>query len=266
MKRRISHVLLCAALLVGLQAPAWATEEVAIPTVDVLINGVKVEWFQAELHGGTSYVPFYGATLTLRPDAQIIWEDGQFIATAHDFTMTARIGDPYIQINGRYLYLPGGVKGWEDGTALVPARALATALGAWIGWNGRVEFGYGGVPLTEEGRPYDDETLDLVARVIQHESGNQPFRGKMAVGNVILNRVNDPAFPDTVYDVLFQKNQFPGATDAVPTEEAILAARLCLEGGNVVPNAFWFNGAGIPCWASYNKSLIEVIGDHAFYG
>ena len=133
-------------------------------------------------------------------------------------------------------------------------------------WTGKVELCSGGVPLTVEGKPYDDETLDLIAKVITHESGNQPLEGKMAVGNVILNRVNSPSFGSTVYEVIFSPNQFPGATNATPNAESILAARLVLEGANVVPEALYFNGVGKPCWASRNKRLIKTIGGHSFYG
>ena len=149
---------------------------------------------------------------------------------------------------------------------MVPARVLATALGAWIDWTGKVELCSGGEPLTAEAVPYDDTTLDLLARVITHESGNQPLTGKMAVGNVILNRVNSPSFGSTVYEVIYSPNQFPGATNATPNEESILAARLVLEGANVVPEALYFNGAGKSCWASRNKRLIRTIGGHSFYG
>lgn len=264
MRKRPILVLLACTLALTAAFPAYAEEEQPV-AVEVTVNG-EATWYSAELWGGTSYVPFYGGVTTLRPDAAVTWEDGVFTASAEDFTMTCRIGEPYIAVNERYLYIPGGVKGWADGTALVPARTLALALGAWVDWTGKVELCSGGTPLTAEGKPYDDETLDLVARVITHESGNQPLEGKMAVGNVILNRVNSPSFGSTVYEVIYSPNQFPGATNATPNEESILAARLVLEGANVVPGAYYFNGVGKSCWASRNKSLIRVIGGHAFYG
>lgn len=264
MNKRIAHGLLSLTLLLSLATPAFAEE--ITPTVEVTVNGETAADFSAAAYGGTTYVPFYFATKALRPDAQIEWVDGRFIAAAEDFTMTARIGDPCLEINGRYLYIPQRIKGEADGTAWVPTRALAAALGAEIGWDGSVLFTTGGAPLSAEARPYDDVTLDLLARAITHESGNQSFEGKMAVGSVILNRVSSPIFPGTVYDVLFQKGQFPGVTDAEPNADSILAARLCLEGANVVPGAYWFNGAGKVCWASRNKTLLAVIDNHAFYG
>lgn len=264
MCKRLIPLLLACALALTAALPAYAEEEQPI-AVEVTVNGEAV-WYTAELCGGTSYVPFYGGVTTLRPDAAVTWEDGLFTATAEDFTMTCRIGDPCVVINDRYLYIPGGVRGWADGTALIPARTLALALGAWVDWTGKVELCSGGVPLTAEGKPYDDVTLDLMAKVITHESGNQPLEGKMAVGNVILNRVNSPSFGSTVYEVIYSPNQFPGATNATPNEESILAARLVLEGANVVPEALYFNGAGKSCWASRNKRLIKTIGGHSFYG
>lgn len=263
MKRRMICGVLCLSLALCLATPVWADEPGSF--AEVAVNG-EAAAFSAEVYDGTSYVPFYEGTMALRPDAEITWEEGTFYARAWDFTMTAKVWDPYIVINGRYLYVPDRVRGWADGTALVPARTLATALGAWIEWTGRVELCSGGVPLSAEEIPYDDMTLDLLARVITHESGNQPLEGKMAVGNVLLNRVNSPTFPDTVYGVVYQKNQFPGAANAAANAESVLAARLCLEGANVVPGAYYFNGAGISCWASRHKSLIRVIGGHAFYG
>lgn len=263
MKKPVIHILLALALLLGLAIPAYAAEAPAI--AEVKVNN-ETACFTAEIYGGTSYIPFYGGVQLLRPDAEITWENGAFTATAWDFTMSVRVGDPYLVINGRYLYIPEEVKGWEDGAALVPARTLATALGAWIDWLGWVDLHGGGVPLSAEDRPYDDTTLDLLSRVITHEAGNQSLEGKMAVGNVILNRVNSAQFPDTVAGVIYQKNQFPGATNATPNAQSILAARLVLEGANVVPGAYYFNGAGIPCWASRNKRLITTLGGHAFYG
>ena len=264
MKKRWLLALTVLTLTLGLSVSAHAAEEEP-SLVEVTVNGEAV-CYTAEVYDGTAYIPFYGGVQSLRPDAEITWEDGIFTASAWDLTMTVRVGDPYLVVNDRYLYIPEKVKGWADGAALVPARVLANALGAWIGWSGKVELCSGGVPLSAEALPYDETTLDLLARVITHESGNQPLTGKMAVGNVILNRVNSSRFPNTVSEVIYSPNQFPGATNATPNAESILAARLVLEGANVVPGAYYFNGVGKSCWASRNKTLIATIGGHSFYG
>jgi len=61
------------------------------------------------------------------------------------------------------------------------------------------------------------------------------LEGKLAVANVVLNRVKSPSFPNTVYDVIFQKGQFPpayksGFKELVPPDECIIAAKMALEG------------------------------------
>lgn len=263
MLKRLTNGMLCLALLFTLAVPAHAVE--GFDPVGVTLNG-ETTTLTAQVKNGVSYLPFGSAVLALRPDAQVTWEAGVFTATAWDFTMTAEVGACYLTINDRYLYISGGIGLDDNGDALIPSRTLATALGAWVGWSGSVDLCSGGTPLTVESRPYDEETLDILAKVIMHESGYEPFLGKLAVGSVIMNRVNSTGFPNTVGEVVYAPNQFPGATNATPNADSILAARLCLEGANVVPGAYYFNGAGKSCWASRNKTLLQTIGGHSFYG
>lgn len=55
---------------------------------------------------------------------------------------------------------------------------------------------------------YNEEDVDLLARLIWHESEGEPRVGKIAVGEVVLNRINSRYYPDTVHDVIYQKGQF----------------------------------------------------------
>jgi len=269
MNRRLSAALLALALAGSLAVPAHAEEEKPKKQpkeVQVVLDGELTE-VTALLYGGTSYLAFDEVIPMFRPEAEITVEDGLYTAKAEDFTLTARAGDCYLVVNDRYLYIADTVKEREaDGVAMLPARIVAQALGAGVDWSGKVEFTAATTPMKAEDRPYTDEELDLVARVIAHEAGHESFLGKLAVGSVIVGRVKDGRFPDTVSGVIYQKNQFPGATNAKPGDNSILAARLTLEGANVVPGAYWFNGKGKACWASRNKDLLYTIGNHAFYG
>lgn len=73
-----------------------------------------------------------------------------------------------------------------------------------------------------------DDERTFIAYCVEAEAGNQGLEGKQLVVDVILNRVESSDFPDTVYDVITQKNAFSvwksGALmKAVPTEETFEA-------------------------------------------
>ena len=54
------------------------------------------------------------------------------------------------------------------------------------------------------------EEIELIALCVMAEAEGECEYGQRLVIDVILNRVDDPHFPDTVYDVIYQKNQFAG--------------------------------------------------------
>lgn len=61
--------------------------------------------------------------------------------------------------------------------------------------------------LTEE-PPYTKDELRLMSAIIFCEAGAEPYNGKVAVGIVIMNRVESNLFPDTISQVVYQKGQF----------------------------------------------------------
>jgi len=121
---------------------------------------------------------------------------------------------------------------------------------------------------------YDADTLYWLSRIISAEARGEPLVGQIAVGNVVFNRIADPEFPETVYGVIFDKNngvQFtPTETGDIyesPKDISILAAKLCLEGADYSCGATYFiSYKVIECWAMSNKDLLTVIGGHRFYG
>ena len=116
---------------------------------------------------------------------------------------------------------------------------------------------------------YDEDDLYWLSHIIYAEAGDQPYNGMVAVGNVILNRVASPEFPNTIYDVIFQRNQFSPVSNGTlylePSDAAIQAAKDALDGEIAVERALFFNMAGTSSWASRNREFITRIGDHNFY-
>ena len=188
-------------------------------------------------------------------------------------SLTAAVGEQYLVANGRYLYAADGIIS-IDGMVAVPVRTLAEALNLSVAYNGETgcveltssgELGY----LEDADTYYDEESLYWLSRIIYSESGNQSLEGKIAVGNVVLNRVEHGNFPDTIYDVIFQKNQFsPAGSGSIhrdPNAESIVAAKLVLDGAEVMEDALFFNRVGLKCYASKNRTFVATIGGHSFY-
>lgn len=70
------------------------------------------------------------------------------------------------------------------------------------------------------GASLSNEDIEMINRVVELESGNQSLQGKRYVVSVILNRIDDPAFPDTASEVISQPNQFStysSLQDTTPT-------------------------------------------------
>lgn len=242
----------------------------------LLINGMPAPLeLNKEVQKGTTYVSLSVMTRQLAPYAQISWDGSAATVVTEQLTLTAKVGQLYVVANGRYLYVPETVQLTPAGQVIVPLRVVAEAFGAAVGYDpatGLTTVTSGSETIQSGDTYYNQDDLFWLARVIQRESGNQPMEGKMAVGNVVLNRVADPVFPDTVEGVLAQKNQFStyksgvlAATD--PSESSIIAAKLVMDGGEVEESrgALYFD-SGSNSWAARNKRHIATIGGHKFYG
>lgn len=91
---------------------------------------------------------------------------------------------------------------------------------------------------TEAERTYTDNDLYVLSHIISAEAGNCSEDMMLSVGSVVLNRVADDRFPDTIEEVVFQPGQYSptwnGAYYAEPTEGAIEAAKTLLEEGTQI--------------------------------
>ena len=125
------------------------------------------------------------------------------------------------------------------------------------------------------GTSYTSDDLYWLSRIINAEAEAEPYTGKVAVGNVILNRVKSSSFPNTVKGVIFEyyKNipQFTPVADGTiynnPNADSIKAAKAALSGTNYVGNAtYFFNPAKSEgTWIVNNKTYVKRIGSHVFY-
>lgn len=121
-----------------------------------------------------------------------------------------------------------------------------------------------------EEEPIDPESLDLLSRIIEAEAKGESYEGKLAVGQVVLNRVRDKQFPDTIYDVIYQPRQFQpvmnGSFYNEATEESILAATEVLMQDKPIMDALYFYNPSIAASQEWFNTLefVDEIGNHVF--
>ena len=269
--------LAAAALTLLLMSFTCAASENYGTPIDLYINNSHVDG--AELINGTAYVPYRTMILAADQNAAFEWDGTRdtSVATTLGMQIEAPVGEHYIEANARILYSELAKNLNLDGTLYVPIRALSRALSLNCEWNAKESAVYlSGTPAAlEHGDTYyDSDIVYWLSRIISAESRGEPFLGQIAVGNVVMNRTEDGSFPDTVYGVIFDRKygtQFsPAANGTIyndPTDSAVRAAKVVLEGVEVVDNALYFCSDRVSkgSWMDKNREYIETIGNHVFY-
>ena len=109
----------------------------------------------------------------------------------------------------------------------------------------------------------------MLAALIQCEAGDESYEGKLAVGSVVMNRVDSSYFPDTVVGVIYQSGAFTCISDGQfnqqVAESAYRAARDALNGVDPSGGAiYYFNPSTATSSWIWSRPLITVIGKHRF--
>ncbi|NCB62215.1 MAG: copper amine oxidase [Clostridia bacterium] len=288
MKKRLICLTLCLTMVFSLGSYAFADDSADLVQVNAaadslaaadeayyLLNGTAVTDPSLTVINGTTYVSLQSVIETY-PEGTIVWPNSKALATVNGLSMTVGVGDKYIEANNRSLSVPDGVQ-YINGRVALPIRVMAKALGGEVYWDN--ESGIcamtTGTPILNGNSFYNYEDLYWLSHIINAESGGESLNGKLAVGTVILNRVASPQFPNTIYDVVFDRRsgvwQFTpagtGAVNRTPNAESITAAKLCLEGARVGGSSLYFVNLSVSpnCWASRNRPYVATIGHHTFF-
>lgn len=117
-----------------------------------------------------------------------------------------------------------------------------------------------------------EEDLNLMAQIVYAESKGEPYEGKVAVASVILNRVLDSSFPNTIEGVIFQPNAFScvvnGQISVEPNKECYDAVYDAIKGNDPTNEAlFFYNPSISTCTWMQNipKNDSRAIGQHLFF-
>ena len=256
MKRRFFVGLLAAA---SLCLPVQAARPAGLQVDGELLQTA------AYVEEGTAYAPLRDLLDAL--GGWTVWWDGSAArAVSEGASLSAEPGG-VLTVNGtRYPCVVDVV----DGRTYVPLRLTAEALGGSVRWDPWLD----GAAVTSPGAEHDAMDYYWLARIIHAESGGEALEGQIAVGNVVLNRVASGDFPDSVPEVIFDREngvQFEpvanGAVAGEPSELSQEAARRALNGENPVGNALYFFAPALSqgTWIDSSRAYRQTIGCHRFY-
>lgn len=119
-------------------------------------------------------------------------------------------------------------------------------------------------------RPSAQEAeIELLAHIISAEGRGEPYEGQVAIGAVVLNRVEHPSFPDTLAGVIYQPGAFTAITDGQFDEpvaqSSYAAARDAVNGWDPSGGAiYYYNPAKTSNAFIWSRETINVIGNHKF--
>lgn len=114
-----------------------------------------------------------------------------------------------------------------------------------------------------------DANIYLLARIISAEARGEPYTGQVAVGAVILNRIEHPSFPDTLAGVIYQDGAFTAITDGQfnqpISDSAYRAARDALNGWDPTGGCiYYYNPAKTSNKFIWSRPVVITIGAHRF--
>lgn len=126
-----------------------------------------------------------------------------------------------------------------------------------------------GMPTGSDTTRSSSADTNLLARLISAEARSEPYEGQVAVGAVVLNRMEHPSFPHTMSGVIYQSGAFSCVTDGQFDQpvapSAYKAARDALNGWDPSGGAiYYFNPAKATSKWIWSRPLITVIGKHRF--
>ncbi len=116
---------------------------------------------------------------------------------------------------------------------------------------------------------YDSGDYELLARTISAEARGEAYLGQVAVGAVILNRIEHPSFPDTLSGVIYQRGAFSCLDDGQFYEpiadSAYSAARDAINGLDPSGGAiYYYNPTTATNKWIFSRPVITTIGKHRF--
>lgn len=118
-------------------------------------------------------------------------------------------------------------------------------------------FAYDGARLSAT-----DEEIDLMANVVMAEAGIESYECKVAVAETIVNRVltEDPLFPDTITEIIYQENAYETEFDEEASQECFEAVYEALDNQTYGENIMYFR---LGHYHSFAQACFQI--DHTYF-
>ena len=122
---------------------------------------------------------------------------------------------------------------------------------------------------TTSGTTSSNSDLNLLARLVYAEARGEPYTGQVAVASVVLNRVKNSGFPNTIAGVIYQSGAFSvvndGQINLTPNSTARKAAQDAINGWDPSYGAiYYFNPNTATNKWIWSRPVTVVIGNHRF--
>lgn len=285
MRRKILIFLICLISVFSMNAAAGGEKAAAAVRFDtpvcVTVNGnylaMDTEPF---LYEGVTFVPIRFVSEALGADS-VSWNTGQRKAVIRqgNTSIELPVGKKYAYVNGKKVAVSQGVQLVNDRT-YVPVRFVSESLDCDVAWDSSsytVEIDKPGITVPAYligDRGFTDDEIYWLSKIIHAESRGEPMNGKIAVGNVVLNRVEDRQFPNSIYEVIFDRQhgvQFSPVADGsihqTPLGDSVIAAKRALRGEEEAGESLYFLNPRIASssWIVNNRRYYKSIGSHDFY-
>lgn len=245
--------------------------------VGVYFSGDQILKGQTPLINSVTYVPLRAFSEQMGADS-IEWDASSKTATVKKDGVLIKVTDgaSFIDASGRILFCSEGIKNIND-RLFVPIRAISTAFSLDVEWNGAtrsVLISESQTKFLSGNKFYDSDDLYWLSRIINAEAEGEPFLGKIAVGNVVINRTKSASYPNSIYGVIFDRKygmQFsPVAIGTIyknPSAESVLAAKICLEEYTLSDEILFFVNPryATSTWIERTRPYAFTIGGHKFY-
>ncbi len=246
-------------------------------SVTLSVNQQQIEMdTMGYIESGRTYLPirFLVQALGARDITWHAQEQMALITTADNQLLRLSAGGSAASIDENPITFSKALP-FHDGRLFVPISELKDYLGFSISYDPQtihVNIQKQGIVINPElvAAPIDEETWLWLARIVEVEAMGQPMENKIAVANVVLNRVKSDDFPDTVYDVIFQidvHTQFPpaykdGFREIVPSDASMQASKAALQGVNNIEDCLFFNNRP---FSGMQDRLHKVLNGEYFY-